>query len=103
MSTSSSEEPTRRVLRSPSRSCATSAPTNGVALTARRAHRRRYPGCPDGFLASPAGPDCALTGEWEAGSRTPLCDRSRNEKRASGSRIGENASQNPTEPRETTG
>ena len=45
---------------------------------ARKTHRRRYPGCPDGWLASPAGLGCAPEGEWEAGSRTPLCDRSRN-------------------------
>lgn len=37
----------------------------------------RYPGCPDVVLASPAGLGCALQGEWETGSRTPLCDRSR--------------------------
>ncbi|MBW9115499.1 hypothetical protein JNB88_17805 [Rhizobium cauense] len=30
----------------------------------------------DVCLASPAGPDCALSGEWETGSRMPLCDRS---------------------------
>ncbi|GLS30854.1 hypothetical protein GCM10007937_25630 [Mesorhizobium albiziae] len=43
----------------------------------RKDHRPRYPGCPDVSLAGPAGLGCALEGEWDAGSRTPLYDRSR--------------------------
>src|SRR5690606_26797847 len=64
--------------------CATSALVSGAAPTARKVGRQRYPGCPDGRLASPAGLGCALKGEWEAGSRTPLCDRSRKEERHQG-------------------
>lgn len=55
--------------------CATSALTSGAAPACRNA-RPRYPDCPDGCLASLAAPGCAPNGEWEAGSRTPLCDRS---------------------------
>ncbi|NKK47391.1 hypothetical protein GFL28_36640, partial [Rhizobium leguminosarum bv. viciae] len=53
----------------------TSAPTSRAAPPPWKA-RRRYPGCPDGRLASSAGLGCAPLGEWETGSRTPLCDRS---------------------------